>query len=70
MARGTLFTLEHLLELLSEDCDAELDVYHNQALGFVTYGLIAYKTSINSKVSGLLSSLHLISLLHLKNVIF
>lgn len=47
MARGTLFTLEHLLELLSENSDAELDVYHNQALGFVTYVFIEYETSIS-----------------------
>lgn len=65
MARETPFTLKHLLELLNENCDAELDVYQNQTLGCVTYVFIAYKTSINSKVSGLLDSLPLISLLHI-----
>lgn len=64
MARGTPFTLEHLLELLNENCDAELDVYQNQTLRCVTYVFIAYKTSINSEVSGLLNSLPLIPLLH------
>lgn len=64
MPRGTPFTLEHLLELLNENCDAELDVYQNKALGCVTYVFIAYKTSINSKVSGLLNSLPLTTLLH------
>lgn len=64
MARGTLFTPEHLLELLNEKCDAELEVFQNRALGCVTYVFIAYRISIHSKASGLLNSLPLISLLH------